>query len=109
MEGGFTTDPYGAWGKALKDYAWNWVSFQPFDRHVVQSDGQGDYASISTFIECVKTNQPAAGTKYLIYARWPRIVCNGVESGYDIGQAGSSYPGFNAATYEAWIKAGNGN
>lgn len=31
---GFRGNPHGGWQKALNEFAWNAISFQPFDRHL---------------------------------------------------------------------------
>ncbi|MBV9122433.1 MAG: PEP-CTERM sorting domain-containing protein [Planctomycetes bacterium] len=65
---GFQEVPFGLYPKALRDYSWNALSLEPFDRHL---DGaEGDLAMAGNFIHLALAKSPEV--QVYIYSRWPR-------------------------------------
>jgi PKD repeat protein len=62
---GITEAPYGIWTNALPNYAWDFISLQPFDRLLAD-----DISAIGTFADLAKAK--SAGKTLIIYERWPR-------------------------------------
>jgi hypothetical protein len=69
QKSGFTEQPFGPSQQALKQFDWDVVTLQPFDR-LLDRDLEPDLESCSKFIELIVARRP--GTRVYIYSRWPR-------------------------------------
>jgi hypothetical protein len=79
QDGGFKRAPYGASQHAFKEYSWDFISFQPFDRHL--EGEQGDRALIRRYLDLTPKGQVPA--KIIIYAQWPRMRIEGKALNFD--------------------------
>ena len=94
-KGGFKEEPFGVTQDALKNYAWDVITVQPFDRHLVNENDEGDLANIQHILDLATAKNPMA--QLYIYARWPRITKGGKgfaydKNDYDPRRAGSGVP-----------------
>ena len=83
-ETGFKENPYGYYPTALKDYEWDVITLQPFDRQLDSKDGFGDLPHCKKFIDLALPKSP--GVQVYVYERWPRRkekVKNNPSSGYE--------------------------
>jgi len=81
---GFKENPYGYYPTALKDYEWDVITLQPFDRQLDSKDGFGDLPHCKKFIDLALPKSP--GVQVYVYERWPRRkekVKNNPSSGYE--------------------------
>jgi hypothetical protein len=69
-ETGFKENPYGYYPTALKDYEWDVITLQPFDRQLDSKDGFGDLTHCKKFIDLALPRSP--GVQVYVYERWPR-------------------------------------
>ena len=67
---GFKENPYGYYPTALKDFEWDVITLQPFDRQLDSKDGFGDLPHAKKFIELALPKSPRV--QVYIYERWPR-------------------------------------
>ncbi|MEO8350501.1 MAG: hypothetical protein ABI680_02150 [Chthoniobacteraceae bacterium] len=92
---GFREEPYGTWATALKDFAWDSVSLQPFDRHLhgKGDDGKdyGDVPLITEFAQMAARKNPEV--QIYIYARWPRVTSGGKGMPFDKNDYDPTKPG----------------
>jgi hypothetical protein len=66
---GFTEKPFGASLHALRNFEWDVLTLQPFDR-LLEGDRESDFESCSRFIDAaLGTN---AELQVYIYQRWPK-------------------------------------
>jgi PKD repeat protein len=72
VDAAFTTAPFGLWRNALGNYAWDWITFQPFQRPPDE-----DLGAIQAFLDVAI---PVSGPNLQIwmYQRWPSKRSNGV-------------------------------
>ncbi len=87
---GFVEPPFGNAVQALKGYAWDALTLQPFDRHerdLAPSPGgaapydEGDVASALRYVAPAATRNP--DVRVFVYARWPRMSVAGKGVAYD--------------------------
>lgn len=92
---GFRENPYGGWRRALSDFAWDAVSFQPFDRHLhgknKEGEEVGDVALIARLAKLAAEKNPAV--QVYVYARWPRVTVNGKGVPFDKNDYDPAKPG----------------
>jgi hypothetical protein len=69
-EQGIKEKPYGGYDIALKNYEWDVITLQPFDRQLESSDGFGDLTMAKNFIDLALPKSPDA--QFYIYQRWPK-------------------------------------
>ena len=69
-EQGFKEKPFGGYDTALRDYEWDVITLQPFDRQLESSDGFGDLTMAKNFINLALPKSPDA--QFYIYQRWPK-------------------------------------
>ena len=67
---GFKENPYGHYPEALKNYEWDVITLQPFDRQIESDDGQGDLTTAKKFIDLLLPKSP--DVQLYVYQRWPR-------------------------------------
>lgn len=103
---GFREKPYGGWREALNGFAWDAVSFQPFDRHFAEQnktgEAVGDLDIITAWSKLAAAKNP--GVRILIYARWPRMRSGGKpfsfnKNAYDPAKPGN---GYDLAKLDPW-------
>ncbi len=94
-DSGFTEEPYGTYPRALKEFAWDAVSLQPFDRHLTGQNQQGaergDVALITTLARLAAEQNP--DVQICIYARWPRMTVRGEGLRFDKDDYDPTRPG----------------
>ncbi len=83
---GFVEQPYGGSINALKNFEWDAVTLQPFDRHLTHADPQsdndeGDVLYAQKYLDLAIAKSPNA--RIFIYERWPRMCINGKGISYD--------------------------
>jgi len=92
---GFHEEPYGTWTNALKQFAWDAVSLQPFDRHLHDTNDAGrdfgDVALIREFAAMAARKNPEV--QIYIYARWPRVTSGGKGIPFDKNDYDPAKPG----------------
>lgn len=92
---GFREEPFGGWQKALSDFSWDAVSFQPFDRHLrgksKRGEDVGDVALIAKLAKLAAASNPEV--QIYIYARWPRVTINGKSVSFDKNDYDPEKPG----------------
>lgn len=103
-KGGFTEQPYGPTQDALKSYAWDVITVQPFDRFLVNENDEGDLPTIQKLLNLAIAQNP--DVQVYIYSRWPRITRNGKslpydKNDYDPRKPGSGVPLDGADDYHA--------
>lgn len=95
---GFREKPYGGWREALNNFAWDAVSFQPFDRSFRGTNTAGQAVGDLDLI--TELSRMAAGknpdVRILVYARWPRMRSDGKpfsfdKNAYDPAKPGNGY------------------
>ena len=91
---GFKQEPFGYPREAFKNFQWDVVSLQPFDRGLASQDGSDDVTKIRQFAELVAARSPDA--QIYIYARWPRITSDGKGLKFDKNDYDPSKPGSGA-------------
>jgi hypothetical protein len=107
-EGGFRRSPYGSAREALAKHSWDVITLQPFDRKLDLPADQADLPVLKEIIDTALTQNPA--TRFLIYARWPRMRQQGKSMKYDAGAFDPNKPGgpIDLATVDAyasnWLK-----
>ena len=69
-ETGFKENPFGYYPTALKDFEWDVITLQPFDRQLDSKDGFGDLAHAKKFIDLALPKSPHV--QVYVYERWPR-------------------------------------
>jgi hypothetical protein len=82
-EQGFKENPYGYYPTALKNYEWDVLTLQPFDRQLESKDGFGDLTMAKNFIDLALPKSP--GVQVYIYQRWPKrkaVAKNDPAAGY---------------------------
>ena len=67
---GFKENPFGYYPTALKDYQWDVITLQPFDRQLDSRDGFGDLPHAKKFIDLALPKSP--DVQVYVYQRWPR-------------------------------------
>src|SRR5437867_190905 len=67
---GFKENPYGFYPTALRDYEWDVITLQPFDRQLDSPDGFGDLPHCRKFIDLALQKSPHV--QFYVYERWPR-------------------------------------
>lgn len=67
---GFMEKPYGYYPTALKDFEWDIITLQPFDRQL-----KSDVQFIQQFIDLARPKSPQA--QFFLYSRWPRMTIQG--------------------------------
>lgn len=87
---GFQQPPFGYYPNALPNYAWDFLSLQPFDRSLVS-----DVASMNTLITTATTGNPAnaASMKVLVFARWPRQSSGDFDATWNLAYSGTTSAG----------------
>jgi hypothetical protein len=65
---GFQEQPFGHYPTALRDFQWDALCLQPFDRHI--TGDEGDIVMAKNFITMALPTSP--DMQVYIYARWPR-------------------------------------
>lgn len=90
---GFHEQQFGTWKNALKDYIWDIVVLQPFDRQLKNQTGEdlGDVAIITKFARMAYEKNP--DVQIYIYARWPRVTVNGKGIPFDKNDYDPTKPG----------------
>jgi len=88
---GFTESPFGATQEALKNYAWDMITVQPFDRFLVNDNDEGDLSTIQKIVNLAVAKNP--DVQIYIYSRWPRITRNGKGFAYDKNDYDPRRPG----------------
>ena len=92
---GFRENPYGGWSNALTQFAWDAVSFQPFDRHLhgknKEGEDVGDVALITKWAKLAAATNP--DVQIYIYARWPRVTSGGKGVPFDKNDYDPTKPG----------------
>lgn len=83
---GFTKNPYGGSIQALRDFEWDAVTLQPFDRLLAnadpkEADEQGDILYAQKYLDLTLQRSPNA--QVYIYARWPRMLVKGKGIDFD--------------------------
>lgn len=83
---GFVEQPFGGSIQALRNYEWDVVTLQPFDRLLDNADpkdcdDQGDILYCQKYLDLVLQRSPNA--QVYVYARWPRMLVNGKGINYD--------------------------
>lgn len=68
-DSGFKEDPFGPYPSALKNYAWDVLSLEPFDRHLDDDQGS-DLPTARRFIDLSLPKSPHICV--YVYSRWPR-------------------------------------
>lgn len=66
---GFQQPPFGHYPRALKEYAWDVLTLQPFDRQLDKGD-DSDLTLCRRFIDLARQKSP--DVQVYIYSRWPR-------------------------------------
>ncbi|MEI7945954.1 MAG: hypothetical protein WCJ02_04630 [bacterium] len=103
---GFREKPYGGWRVALNNFAWDAVSFQPFDRsfHGTNTAGQaiGDLDLITELSRMAAGKNP--DVRILVYARWPRMRSGGKPFSFDKNAYDPAKPGngYDLAKLDPW-------
>lgn len=74
---GFTEKPFGGSLNALRNFEWDAVTLQPFDRLLANADpknndDQGDVLYCQKYLDLALTKSPNA--QLYTYARWPRML-----------------------------------
>ena len=67
---GFKESPYGYYPTALRDFEWDVITLQPFDRQLDSADGFGDLTHAKRFIDLALPKSPRV--QVYVYQRWPR-------------------------------------
>ena len=101
-QGGFSEQPYGTWDKALKEFPWDVLSLQPFDRNLYNlsnpNDPPGedlnDVPMCGKFIGMAANMNP--DVQVYIYARWPRMSSQHKGLDFDKNDYDPSKPGSGA-------------
>jgi hypothetical protein len=92
---GFRQEPFGTWSNALKRFAWDAISLQPFDRHLHGKDKEGrdlgDVALIKEFAAMAAKQNP--DVQVYVYARWPRVTTGGKSVKFDKNDYDPTKPG----------------
>lgn len=92
---GFNEAPYGTYPKALKEFSWDAVSLQPFDRHLVgkneKGEARGDVALITEFARMAAGQNP--DVQIYLYERWPRMSWRGKGLSFDKNDYDPTKPG----------------
>lgn len=110
---GFREKPYGGWSEALTGFAWDAVSFQPFDRNFWSTnkagEAVGDVDIITDWSKKAAARNP--DVRILIYARWPRMRSGGKpfsfdKNDYDPAKPGNGYDLFKLDPWLACWEAG---
>jgi hypothetical protein len=83
---GFIEEPFGDCVNALKQFEWDAISLQPFDRRLTEEQDktdqpQGDIAVCQKFIDLALVKSP--DVQIYLYARYPRCYLNGNGLDYD--------------------------
>lgn len=83
---GFTEKPFGGSVQALREFPWDVVTLQPFDRLLANPDAQnadeqGDVLYSQKYLDLLWQRSPEA--QVYIYARWPRMQIKGKGVQYD--------------------------
>jgi hypothetical protein len=90
---GFKVDKFGYSQQALTSFAWDAVSFQPFDRGIFDAK-EGDLTIINRYIKLAQAKNP--DTQFYIYARWPRMYEGGKGASFDKNDYDPTKPGSGA-------------
>ena len=82
----FTERHFGGSIQALRDFPWDAVTLQPFDRLLANpdprnNDDQGDVLYAQKYLDLVWQRSPEA--QVYIYARWPRMLIKGKGVDFD--------------------------
>jgi len=103
---GFREKPYGGWHDALTGFAWDAVSFQPFDRSFTATnkagEAVGDLDIITAWSKLAAEKNP--DVRILVYARWPRMRSEGKPFNFDKDDYDPSKPGngYDLSKLDAW-------
>jgi len=92
---GFSEEPFGPWPKALADFPWDAISFQPFDRHLHDKNDRGeDLGDVPIIVKwaglAAKQNPEV---QVYLYARWPRVAREGKSLPFDRNDYDPAKPG----------------
>jgi hypothetical protein len=92
---GFREEPFGGWPRALREFAWDVVSLQPFDRHLHGNNDHGedvgDVPLIGKLARLAAAKNP--DVQVYIYARWPRVTVAGKSVPFDKNDFDPTKPG----------------
>ena len=66
---GFTEQPYGASVNALKNFEWDVITLQPYDR-LLEGDRESDFETCSRFVHLALQKSP--DVQGYIYQHWPK-------------------------------------
>ncbi len=103
---GFREKPYGGWHDALTGFAWDAVSFQPFDRGFTSTnkagEAVGDLDIITAWSKLATEKNP--DVRILVYARWPRMRSGGKPFSFDKNDYDPAKPGngYDLAKLDPW-------
>ena len=103
---GFREKPYGGWREALTGFAWDAVSFQPFDRSFTSTNKAGervgDLDIITAWAKLAADKNP--NVRILVYARWPRMRSGGKSFSFDKNAYDPAKPGngYDLAKLDPW-------
>jgi hypothetical protein len=103
---GFREKPYGGWHDALTGFAWDAVSFQPFDRGFTSTnkagEAVGDLDIITAWSKLAAEKNP--DVRILVYARWPRMRNGGKPFSFDKNDYDPAKPGngYDLAKLDPW-------
>lgn len=102
-DSGFQNEPFGYYPKALKEFAWDAVSLQPFDRHLVGKNDKGEERGDVEIIRelALRAAKQNPDVQIYIYARWPRITADGKDMAFDKNDYDPASPGSGADLSEA--------
>ena len=103
---GFREKPYGGWHDALTGFAWDAVSFQPFDRGFTgtnkKGEAVGDLDIITAWSKLATEKNP--DVRILVYARWPRMRSGGKPFSFNKNDYDPTKPGngYDLAKLDPW-------
>jgi len=96
---GFMEPPFGGSIQALRDFPWDVVTLQPFDRLLdnadpKEGDDQGDVLYCQKYLDLVLQRSPEA--QVYVHARWPRMLVKGKSIDFDKDAYDKPTPGKTA-------------
>ena len=77
--GGISEEPYGKWNTALREYEWDVVSLQPYDRSL-DENAEADVPNIDEFMQYTKPKSP--DVQFVLFAHYPRQDFINASGGY---------------------------
>lgn len=88
---GFTESPFGYPNQAFRQFTWDAISLQPFDRHLTSADASDDVTHIRRYAELASSRSPEV--QLFLYARWPRITVGAKALAVDKNHDDAQNPG----------------